>query len=191
MRTRLYKNMILMAVVPLTSIILSSTFRNVYTAQIVIVIAAVILQTIVILVSKRGLRRLIKPSYQLMECLGIERVAVAYEPGKYRTDFRVASVCVWLSTLAPVFAFFANRFTHKVSVPIVNFQTFVQPNFSMLFTALTLVLIGSVALGLWVKFGQAMVISNEGAERKRYLFMGFFEKIDEEKQLYKTYMRQK
>lgn len=181
MRSRLIRNSFLMAVIPLAAMILSSVFRNSQTLTGIFVLAGVAAQIPVVLICKRCMRRLIRPDEAILLQMGTTRIPAAYEPGKFKTDFKVAGGCMWLGAAAPVLTFLAYRFTHEVTFDIPGFVPFTAPNYNLLMLALACVLFGSLALIFWFKVGQAMEIANEGNDGRRYLLRGFCEEMEEEK----------
>ena len=171
-----------LAIVPLLTMLAVTAFNGNITFGFAACIVGVLIQIPVINMCKKNLKKIFLPPEAALKLLGVKRVSCAYEPGRYKTDFRVTGVLLWLGIASPFAMCLALLFKKTYTVPILNYATYQGPHMVLILFSLICLLIGIMMLPLWVKFGQAMVIMNEGNDGRRYLYRGFAEYIEESSQ---------
>lgn len=168
-----------MAVVPLLTMLTVTNFHGNLSAGLIACVVGVLIQIPVIHMCKKNVRRIFQPPVAALKLLGVKRVSCAYEPGRYKTDFRVTGFLLWLSIAAPFAMCLALLLKKTYTVPVLNYASYQGPHMVLILISLMCLFIGMMMFPLWVKFGQAMVIMNEGNDGKRYLYRGFAEYIEE------------
>ena len=177
MNTKLLKNAAILAVIPIVFMRLTFGFWGRGAMALEFALLGVLTQILAILRCKRELEPLFRPTVSVLNHMGVTPVPAPYEPGKFRIDFRICSALMWVSVPTPVLCFLARGWTGG---PSMARSMPAWPSLAVLIALLVsfgLILLGVLAMGLWVKFGQAMVIANEAGERKRYLYRGFAEEV--------------
>lgn len=171
-----------LAVVPLLTMLAVINLNGNSAAGLAACVMGVFVQIPVIHMCKKNVRKIFQPPVAAIKLLGVKRVSCAYEPGRYKADFRVTGVLIWLSILAPFALCFALLLKKTYTVPVLNYASYEGPQMVLVLVSLIFLLLGMIMLPLWVKFGQAMIIMNEGNDGKRYLYRGFAEYIEESSQ---------
>lgn len=189
MSKRLRLNTLFMSVIPLISMLAVVKFRDSPDISWYAIAAiGILLQIPVIIVCKRNVRNMFQPSLKILRKMRIQGMTCAYDPGRFKADFRVVGVFLWFGTIAPLLTGISIELSEIHTVAVLNFATYTGPNMPLLFLSILILILGIVSLPLWVKFGQAMVVFNEVSEGRRYLYRGYAEVI-ETGNYFKTYQR--
>ena len=188
MNRRLILNSVFISVIPVVTTLCVAAFSGEnQTTGFAIAAIGFLLQIPVVFLCKRNVRMIFQPSEAILSRMGIKSVTCPYEPGRFSPDFKVTGFMLWLSAIAPFMTCIGIAFTEMHTVTILNFATYEGPNMPLLILSVFFLMFGMVALPLWVKFGQAMIIYNEVSERRRYLYMGYAEVVEDGK-YFKTYI---
>ena len=178
MKKKILQCSVLIFIIPLATILCFSSLWHSAHARMAVLASGLLIQLFAVTFCKRKFKTLFKPTLNIAENMGIERIAVPYEPGKYKMDLSITNAGIYLSLPAPVFAYCAKLHPKEVVVPVLNFVSCKTANLDLLLLSFALMLIGALSLAIWSKLGQAVVIANEPGEKNRYLLRGFAEAVD-------------
>ena len=175
MNARLLRYTIYTAILPVSGVLLILNLKSADTLTALICILATFAQVPVILFCKRDLKQFIRPDVKVLLKMDVPYVPAPYEPGRFKTDARIASGAVWLTLLAPLTAWFAIQFPEAVKISVLNDATYFAPAMFFIVPMLFCLFFGILALPFWFETARANEIFSEINEQKRYLLMGFAE----------------
>ena len=178
MNARLLRFTLQVAVCPILGVVLILANHDHPTTVNLVLILASLLQLSVLLISKKAMQPFIHPDIDVLTQMGVEYVPAPFEPGRFKTDTKVASVCMWLSLLGPAFMWLALRNYETVTVTVLNFYTYEAPSINLLSLGFVSLLLGILAFPFWVQMARASAMYAEGSDRKRYLMRGFFDRLE-------------
>ena len=179
MRRRILLDSLLLAIVPMAAVYLTLTFRADVSARTLFAVLGVMLQIPLIYTCRLDMRRFFAPSLEALDHLHISSIPAPYQPGKFKVDTAVTNMGMWMSMAAAPMVFIAMLFPTTTTVSGLEFASYTTPNLTLLILSFVSIILSCLSFALWVKFKQANQIFDQGSERKRYLYRGFAEVIDD------------
>ena len=182
MNSRIIRNALILAAVPLVTILMAYRYWGLGALSLEITALGVLTHIMAVRYCRRDLEPMLRPSRQVLLRMGAERIPAYYEPGKWNMDFRAAGLLTWAGLPVPVLAFLGRYYLERQPcIATVAQEEAGGGGLSLMLwlviAVLVLTLVGSIALCYWFKVGQAMVVANEGSESMRYLYRAFAEKL--------------
>ena len=178
MNARMMRWTALLAALPFTGVVLILVLQNNPVMMTLTMLMTMLLQIPMMALCKRAVRPFIRPNADVLAELGVSYVPAAYEPGRCHKDARVSEMLIASGLAAPVLARLAVAYQTEVTVTVLNFLTYTAPSLTLLVPAFLTILLSAMAFLFWFEAARAAAVYGEGSERRRYLMMGFVDRLE-------------